>query len=175
MFERFTKSARESVVQAQVEARALGLEHVGTEELLLGVAGGGGEAARVLAEHGATAEALRGRAGGREIDGESLAAIGIDLDEIRRRAEASFGPGALERGRRAPTGHVPLTPQAKKSLELAVREAVAAGGREIRAEHVLLGVLREGGATALLRGAGADPEALRSALRPVASRRAREG
>jgi ATP-dependent Clp protease ATP-binding subunit ClpA len=175
MFERFTESARESVVRAQAEARALGLEHVGTEELLLGIAAGGGDAARVLAEHGASAEALRRQAGGRELDGAALASIGIDLDEIRRRAEASFGPGALERGRRGPNGHIPLTPQAKKSLELAVRETVATGGREIRAEHVLLGVLREGGATALLRGAGTDPEALRSALRPVASRRGRGG
>ena len=57
--------------------------------------------ARVLAEHGATHEALRAQAARRGLDGEALAAIGIDLDEIRRRAEATFGPGALERGRRA--------------------------------------------------------------------------
>ena len=52
---------------------------------------------------------------------------------------------------------MPFTPEAKKALELALREAIAAGDREIGAEHVLLGLLREGGASALLQGAGADP------------------
>ena len=175
MFERFTKSAREVVVRAQAEGRSLGHERIGTADLLLGVAGGNGRAARVLAEHGATREALRSRAAGAAIDGEALAAIGIDLDEIRRRAEASFGPGALERGRRVRGGHVPFTPEAKKSLELALREAIAAGDKEIGAEHVLLGLLREGGASALLQGAGADPGAVRAALSPAGSRRGRGG
>ncbi|MGH2970293.1 MAG: Clp protease N-terminal domain-containing protein, partial [Solirubrobacteraceae bacterium] len=59
MFERFTKSARDTVVNAQAEARALGHDYIGTEHLLLGVACAPGHAARVLAEHGATPEALR--------------------------------------------------------------------------------------------------------------------
>jgi ATP-dependent Clp protease ATP-binding subunit ClpA len=170
MFERFTKGAREAVVRAQSEAQELGHESIGTADLLLGVASGTGRAAGVLAEHGATHEALRRQAAGAALDGEALAAIGIDLGEIRRRAEATFGPGALERGRRRRGGHVPFTPQAKKALELALREAVAAGDRELRPEHVVLGLLREGGATALLQGAGADPRTLREALSPAASR-----
>ena len=104
MFERFTKAARDAVVLAQAEAAALGEDHIGTEHLLLGVAGGPGEAARVLADHGATPEALRAAALPRPegpLDAGALASIGIDLDEIRRRVEASFGPGALERGHRA--------------------------------------------------------------------------
>ena len=70
---------------------------------------------------------------------------------------------------------MPFTPEAKKSLELALREAIAAGDREIGAEHVLLGLLREGGASALLQGAGADPGAVRQALSPAGSRRGRGG
>ncbi len=41
MFERFTDSAREAVVQAQVEARGLGHRYIGTEHLLLGRLGVG--------------------------------------------------------------------------------------------------------------------------------------
>jgi ATP-dependent Clp protease ATP-binding subunit ClpA len=173
MFERFTKSAREVVVRAQLEARALGRERIDADVMLLGVAGGDSRAARVLAEHGATPSALRERAASGAIDAEALASIGIDLEEIRRRAEASFGPGALERGRRARERYVPFTPGAKKALELALREAIAAGDREIGDEHVVLGVLREGGADALLRAVGAEPAALREALSPAGSRRGR--
>jgi hypothetical protein len=175
MFERFSKGAREVVERAQAEGRALGHQQIGTTALLLSVAAGPGRAAHVLAEHGATRERLIAQAAGTEIDGEALAAIGIDLDEIRRRAEASFGPGALERGRRDRGKFVPFSPEAKKTLELALREAIAAGDREIGAEHVLLGLLREGGVNALLLGTGADPGAVRAELSPAASRRGRGG
>jgi len=175
MFERFAKSTREVVVRAQLEAQALGRERIDADVMLLGIAGGESGAAQVLAEHGATARALRERAASGELDSAALAAIGIDLDEIRRRAEASFGPGALERGRRARHGYVPFTPGAKKALELALREAIAAGEREIADEHVLLGILREGGANDLLRSVGAEPAVLREALSPAGSRRGREG
>ena len=175
MFERFTKSAREVVVRAQAVSRELGHGRIGTGDLLLSVASGEDRAARVLAEHGATREALRAQAAGAAIDGEALAAIGIDLEEIRRRAEESFGPGALERGRRTRDGYVPFTPGAKKALELSLREAIAAGDREISDEHVLLGVLRQGDANELLRSVGAEPVALRDALSPAGSRRGRGG
>ena len=174
MFERFSKSAREVVVRAQTEATALGRERIDADVLLLGVAGGQSRAARVLADHGATHRALQQRAASGGLDGTALAAIGIDLDEIRRRAEAAFGPGALERRRRARGGYVPFTAGAKKALELALREAIAAGDKEIGDEHVLLGLLRQGGAEALLRSAGAEPAVLREALSPAASRRGRE-
>ena len=173
MFERFTKSARAVVIRAQEEALTAGNHGVGTPEMLLGVAGGDGRGARVLAEHGATPEALRARTAGASLDGEALAAIGIDLDEIRRRAEATFGPGALERGRRPRGSHIPISPDGKKALELALREAVRLGDREIDDGHVLLGVLREGGADDMLRAVGADPAALREALSPAGSRRGR--
>jgi ATP-dependent Clp protease ATP-binding subunit ClpA len=173
MFERFTKDARETVVRAQEEARAAGAGHIGTEHLLLGVATGSGAAAGAL---GVTAEQLRGTVTG-GLDAEALATLGIDLDEIRRRVEATFGPGALERGRPARDGHVPFTPDAKKALELALREAVRLGDRHIGAEHLLLGLVRDDGseAVAMLRRAGADPERIREALSPAASRRGRGG
>ncbi len=187
MFERVSRDARDTVERAQVEARALGHVVIGTEVLLLGVAAGSGRAAAVLAGHGATPDVLRTairEAGGAPLDAEALASLGLDLEEIRRRAVAPCGPGALERGRARGTGrrrnpaddcrgHLRFTPLAKKSLELALREALAAGDRHIGAEHVLLGLLRDEHASAVrvLRRAGVEAAALREALRPAASRR----
>lgn len=178
MFERFTRDARETVTQAQVEARTLGHGAIGTEHLLLGVAAATSEASRALADSGATSEALRA-AIRPSLDAGALASIGIDVDEVRRRVEASFGPGALERGRSRRcrrgdrAGFAPLTPAAKKSLELALREAVRLGDRRIGPEHVLLGLLREGSAGALLERAGTPVAELREALSPAGSRRGR--
>ena len=173
MFERFTRGAREAVERAQDEAREIGSPEIGTAEMLLGVAGGDGPGARVLAANGAGYDALRERVVSGGLDGAALAAIGIDLEEIRRRAEANFGPGALDRRRRPRGSHVPFNPQGKKALELALREAIAAGDKRIDDGHVLLGLLREGGIASVLRGVGAEPAALRAALSPAASRRGR--
>ena len=145
---------------------------VGAEQLLIGIAATPGRAREVLARHGATPDALRAAA--RPIDPEALAALGIDLDEIRRRAEASFGPGALERGRRRGR-RTRFTPEAKKALELSLREALRLGDREIGAEHVLLGLLRGGEVTPLLERVGAPVDAIRAEVSPAASRRGRGG
>jgi ATP-dependent Clp protease ATP-binding subunit ClpA len=154
MFERFTKDARQAVVLAQEEAVALHHGWIGTEHLLLGALRAGGGAARLLAGFGLDADGVRedvvrlvGR-GEDDIDRDALATLGIDLDEVRARVERAFGPGALMRGRacrRGGTGHmIPFTPRAKKALELTLREAVDLGERELRAEHLVLGLLREG-------------------------------
>jgi ATP-dependent Clp protease ATP-binding subunit ClpA len=91
-----------------------------------------------------------------EGDAEALRVIGIDLDEVRRRIEATFGAGALERTASArrrrrgrgracgpSVGHIPFTPRAKKVLELALREAKALRHDYIGTEHILLGLVRE--------------------------------
>ena len=116
-----------------------------------------------------------------ESDAEALRTLGIDLDVVRRRAEASFGPGALDhvplrpvrhrrpwrRGRCQPTdvtGHLPFMPRAKRALERAQREAVTRGDRHIGVEHLLLGLLdpRSNTAVELLRHLGANPEVVRT-------------
>ena len=185
MFERFTRSAQEAVAMAQMEARALGHDSIGAEHLLLAVAAGPSDAARVLADNGATPEKLReavreeaaSAAAGPPIDGEALAAIGIDLQEVRRRTDAAFGEGALERSRPRRRGRrasfAPFSPAAKHSLELALREALRLGDRHIGPQHVLLGVLREGSAGAVLERAGVSLDAVRTALDPAESRRGR--
>jgi ATP-dependent Clp protease ATP-binding subunit ClpA len=179
MFERFTDSARKVTVDAQAAARRLGHRHIGTEHLLLGLLETDGMAGQVLRGLGVTpvavereikAEVGRGPLG--EGDAEALGAIGIDLEEVRRRMEASFGPGALHwhpdphwRGDRPrPGGHLPFSPRSKKVLELSLREALARKHHHIGTEHLLLGLVREGEGLAMLvlTRLGAGPEAIRA-------------
>jgi ATP-dependent Clp protease ATP-binding subunit ClpC len=63
-------------------------------------------------------------------------------------------------------GSVPFTARAKKALELSLREAIAMGDNFIGAEHVLLGLMREGDGVAarILRSRGVDRAAVRAAL-----------
>ncbi|HZD37567.1 MAG TPA: Clp protease N-terminal domain-containing protein [Actinomycetes bacterium] len=174
MFERFTNPARSSVVEAQNAARRLGDDHIGTEHVLLGLlTERHGPAASALAGLGVTTEAVerelaarrgRGRLGPAEA--EALRAIGIDLEAIRRRVEESFGQGALDRGAAGRRGHLPFTKQAKKALELGLREARALRDNEIRNEHLLLGLTRAADepAAGVLRALQAPPEAVRAAV-----------
>lgn len=150
MFERFTDDARAAVVAAQQEAGALRHGWIGTEHVLLGVLVSGGDGARLLAGFGVDAAGVRddvvriiGR-GDEGIDPDALATLGIDLDAVRERVERAFGPGALSRRGRCGGRMTPFTARAKKALELALRDALALGARDIRAEHLVLGLLREG-------------------------------
>ena len=65
-----------------------------------------------------------------------------------------------------------FTDRARQSVSVAADEARELGADHVGPEHVLLGLLREGGVERLLRAGGADPAALRAALTPAASRRA---
>ncbi|MEV1291792.1 Clp protease N-terminal domain-containing protein [Pseudonocardia sp. NPDC049635] len=144
MFERFTDPARQVVVIAQEQARERGAARIGPEHLLLGVLRCPGSPGETLLRGAGvgTAEVESALATGTGT-AEALATLGIDLDEVRRAAEESFGPGALERrrSRRWFAGHIPFEKASKKSLELALREAVRLGDRHIGTEHVLLGLL----------------------------------
>lgn len=170
MFERFTQPARDVVVRAQEEAAGLGHDGIGTEHLLLGVATGDGGILRSL---GVELPALRAAVAERrrdELDAAALATIGIDLDAVRRSVERAFGPGALagrrrcRRGRRA--GHMPFSPRSKRVLQRSLREALAQGDREIRPEHILLGLAGDAGSGAAraLRACGTTPEAVHAAV-----------
>jgi ATP-dependent Clp protease ATP-binding subunit ClpA len=174
MFERFTEDARQVVVQAQEEARRLHHDHIGTEHVLLGLLDQhGSPTAAVLARHGLTREstvtAIRAFTSGEGLDAEALGTVGIDLDAVRDSVEAAFGPGALDvpRGRRAPKGHLPFTPRAKKVLELSLREAIALKSKSIADAHIALGLLREGEGLAMkvLHDRGVDAGRLREEIR----------
>ena len=116
MFERFTERARRVVVHAQEEARELDHNYIGTEHLLLGL----------LREQ----ESIAARA---------LQELEIGQDAVREQVIQIIG-----RGKRAPSGHIPFTPRAKKVLELSLREALQLSHNYIGTEHILLGLIREG-------------------------------
>ncbi len=124
-----------------------------------------------------------------EPDAEALAAVGIDLEAVRSAVEENFGPDAWQAaaggapaetgwltrllpGRSDLSGKHRLTPGARKSLELGLREALAHSSPEITATHLLLGLLRDPGprATALIasRMTPAELRALATASKPAA-------
>ena len=175
MFERFTREARRAVERAGEEANALGHGFVGTEHLLLALTEADHVASRILAIFGIDRSALLSEYRGSiddcgldvRPDPEALAAIGIDFEEVRKRVEDEFGPGALERtfawGAR---GRHRFSSRAKRSLQLALREAVGLGHRRLGSEHLLLGLaaVEDGLAARLLARRGATLGRLRAAV-----------
>lgn len=174
MFERFTASARLTVVTAQELAREFSHSEIGAEHLLLAVADDdtriGG---RVLGQLGVDRDRLKmAVAHRRSLDAEALSSLGIDLNEVRRRAEAAFGKQALDQPRRrwaglfsrrvdAAGGHIPFSREAKSALEGALRAAVAHQHRTIGTEHLLLGLVgtKAGTAMAMLSSIGVVEDA----------------
>jgi ATP-dependent Clp protease ATP-binding subunit ClpA len=116
MFERFTDGARRTVVLAQEEARAHNHDYIDTEHLLLGVLDAGENMAVQVLE-----------------------SLGISREAIRQKAEK-----AISQGPHKPSGHISFTPQAKKVLELSLREALSLGHSHIGTEHILLALISEG-------------------------------
>ena len=138
MFERFTQRARQVVVCAQDEARALDHNYIGTEHLLLGL---------LREEEGIAARVL-----------ESL---DITVEEVRAQVLRVVG-----RGDETPSGQIPFTPRAKKVLELSLREALTLGHNHIGTEHILLALVRvnDGVAAGILLDFDADPETIGSGV-----------
>jgi hypothetical protein len=138
MFERFTERARQVVVLAQDEARALRHNYIGTEHLLLGL----------LREQ----EGLAARV---------LDVLDVTIEEVRAQVARIVGQGDD-----VTTGQIPFTPRAKKVLELSLREAVSLNHNYIGTEHILLGLVREGNgvATQILLDFDVDGEKIRKEL-----------
>jgi len=138
LFERFTERARQVVVLAQDEARALKHNYIGTEHILLGL---------LREEEGLAARVL-----------ESL---DITVEEVRAQIARIVGQGD-----EVTTGQIPFTPRAKKVLELALREALSLCHNYIGTEHILLGLVREneGVAARILLDFDADAEKIRNEI-----------
>jgi ATP-dependent Clp protease ATP-binding subunit ClpA len=115
-FEKFTVKARQVVVTAQEEARLLKHNYIGTEHILLGLLDAPDSmAAKVLHQLGYNKETAQ-----------------VDIAAVVK-------PGTAEL-----SGHIPFTPRAKKTLELALREALQLHHNYIGTEHILLALVREG-------------------------------
>ena len=136
MFERFTEKAIKVIMLAQEEARRLGHNFVGTEQILLGLIGEGtGIAAKVLKS------------------------MGVNLKDARIEVEKIIG-----RGSGFVAVEIPFTPRAKRVLELSLEEARQLGHNYIGTEHLLLGLIREGEGVAarVLENLGVDLSKVRT-------------
>ncbi|MFC4030939.1 Clp protease N-terminal domain-containing protein [Streptomyces polygonati] len=113
-FTRFTPRARKAIAEGQEVARKAKHSAIGPEHLILGLLGGTDTlAARVFA------------------------GLGVDADTVRA---AVATPGTEKKPLR---GHLPISPAAKKTLQLVLREALRLGHNYIGTEHILLGVLSD--------------------------------
>jgi len=136
MFERFTEKAIKVIMLAQEEARRLGHNFVGTEQILLGLIGEG-----------------------TGIAAKTLKSMGINLKDARVEVEKIIG-----RGSGFVAVEIPFTPRAKRVLELSWDEARQLGHNYIGTEHLLLGLIREGEGVAarVLENLGVDLNKIRT-------------
>ena len=139
MYDKFSERAVQVLLAAQEEAKKLGHSYVGTEHFLLGILKlGNGPAFEVIAD------------------------FGINYNNVKNEIIAIVGMGSPERVSKSPQ----MTPRARKIIELAYDEAKLLGQSHITAEHVLLGIIKEGEGIAahVLRRLGVDLGELRKEL-----------
>src|SRR6202789_4671165 len=138
MFERFTEKAIKVIMLAQEEARRLGHNFVGTEQILLGLIG---------EETG--------------VAGKAIKSMGVHFKDARVEVEKIIG-----RGSGFVAVEIPFTPRAKRVLELSWDEARQLGHNYIGTEHLLLGLVREGEGVAAraLENLGVDPSKIRGEI-----------
>jgi ATP-dependent Clp protease ATP-binding subunit ClpC len=159
MFTRFTDRTRGCVGAAFEEARKLGHDSLGDEDLLLGILRADeGIAAEVLASLGVTLEDARGES--EAMLSGALASIGISFEEVRREAGEAFEM-RIPDGRR-----IPFSPLAKNALVGARKQMKRLGDNYLGTEHVLLGILEneDGTAVRILARLGVEPEMLEDRL-----------
>ncbi len=160
------------MVTAQEEARRNHDSSIGTEHLLVALAGqdtsAAGKALHSRDLDDVKVRALVLRCVGDPLDGQALAVLGIDLDQVRRAVETRFGVGALNPRpvRRTTRGHIPFSRRAKKVLELSVRAAGGMRAPSITTAHLLIGIIdeAEGVGARVLRESGLDVTELRAAM-----------
>jgi ATP-dependent Clp protease ATP-binding subunit ClpA len=189
MFEQFTASVLDAVENAQVEARNLGHNYIGTEHILIALsARPDTTAGRALHECGIETVRLREGltrklAGPPSDDATLLRTLGIDLHAVRQTVERTLGPDAVQAARPARRrkwlrqrrgschsillGEMGITPRLKRSFELAVKQAHAAGHVQADDGYLLLGLLddRKGLASELINEQIGDVALLEQNLR----------
>jgi ATP-dependent Clp protease ATP-binding subunit ClpA len=146
MFERFTAAARAAVTTAAGNARAAGTHEIVLDHLLaalLPAVPETGLAPDAVADVLHDLAEARRRAGLSEADARALAEFGIDLDAVVAAAERELGEGVLTAGARRSGGRLRLAPAAREALAAALRQARALCDRELRVQHLLLGVLAQ--------------------------------
>jgi ATP-dependent Clp protease ATP-binding subunit ClpC len=117
MNDKFTERVRRVIYLARDEANRLQHDYIGTEHLLLGI---------IRLGEGIAAEVLQ--------------RLEVDPEQIQQAIENMVKPS----GGTLTLGEIPLTPRAKRVLELSVEEARLLGHSYVGTEHLLLGLIREG-------------------------------
>jgi ATP-dependent Clp protease ATP-binding subunit ClpC len=167
IFTRFTDKSRRCVQSAFEEARMLGHDSLGDEDLLLGILRADeGIGAAALSSLGVTLEDAREES--EELLSDALSSIGISLEVMRREAGEAFEM-RIPAGRR-----LPLSPRAKKVLVQARKEMRRLGDNYLGTEHVLLGIVgnKDGTAIRILARMGVSPETLEDRLYQLRGRAA---
>jgi ATP-dependent Clp protease ATP-binding subunit ClpC len=164
---RFTDRSRESVEAAFKEARMLGHDSLGDEDLLLGIMRTDeGIGAAALASLGVTLEDAREES--EAMLSDALSSIGISLEEVRREAGDAFDM-------RLPDDRkIPYSPRAKDALVGARKEMLRLGDDYLGTEHVLLRILgnEDGVAVRMLGRLGVALEALEERMFELREREA---
>jgi len=159
MFVRFTNKSRTSVEAAFEEARMLGHDALGDEDLLLGILRADeGVATEALYSLGVTLEDARDEC--EEMLSDALSSTGISLEDIRREAGEAFDMSLPEDRK------IPYSPRAKSALVRARKEMRRLGDNHLGTEHVLVGIVgnEDGTAVRLLGRLGVSPEVLEERL-----------
>ena len=120
MLERFTDGARRALDIAQDKAKEFGHDYVGTEHLLLGL----------LEEKDSVAA-------------KALHKLGLEDDAAEKAVLDAVGRGTDH------SGSLYMTPRTKRVLQLAVETANRMQHNYVGAEHILLGILSDGGGVAV--------------------------
>jgi len=138
MLEKFTSRARKVIVLARDEAERFNHNYLGTEHILLGI----------LRE-------------GEGIAIRALETLGVDIEELKNEVES-----LMLMGEGRPIKEITFTARARKVFELSWDESQAMGHDYVGTEHLLLGLLREGGgiAATVLRKLGVELELLREEI-----------
>ena len=164
---RYTDRSCESVEAAFKEARMLGHDSLGDEDLLLGVlCADEGIGAAALASLSVTLEDAREES--EAMTSDALSSIGISLEEVRREAGDAFDM-SLPDDRK-----IPYSPRAKNALVGARKEMLRLGDDYLGTEHVLLGILgnEDGAAVRMLGRLGVALEALEERMFELRGREA---
>jgi len=140
MFERYTEGTRRVIFFARFEASAFGKSEIETEHLLLGILREGFKASRSL-----------------------LPSMPAKLEDVRRNAATKSPADALS----IESPNMPLSEESKRVLSYAAEEADKLKDKQIRVEHMAIGLMREAGSVGaqLLQDYGATIESFRDSLR----------
>jgi len=138
MFEKFTEGAIKVIMLSQEEARRMGHNFVGTEQLFLGVIGEGVG-----------------------MGSKCLKSLGVTLKSARKEVEKYIG-----RGTGFVASEIPFTPRAKRVLEMAVQEGKDLGQNYVGTEHILLALIGEDDRVAIrtIENMGLDLSEIRTVI-----------